>query len=81
MLLNFGHTLAHAVEVLMGYEKVLHGEAVAMGMVAAARRSEALGFLSAGDGGAHRIPRGALRAAHRAAVVFAKCLYLGAACR
>ena len=44
MLLNFGHTLGHAVEVLMGYEKVLHGEAVAMGMVAAARRSEALGF-------------------------------------
>jgi 3-dehydroquinate synthase len=44
MLLNFGHTLAHAVETLSGYEKVLHGEAVAMGMVAAARRSEALAF-------------------------------------
>jgi 3-dehydroquinate synthase len=44
MLLNFGHTLAHAVETLTGYEKLLHGEAVAMGMVAAARRSEALGF-------------------------------------
>jgi 3-dehydroquinate synthase len=44
MLLNFGHTLAHAAEVLMGYEKVLHGEAVAMGMVAAAQRSETLGF-------------------------------------
>jgi 3-dehydroquinate synthase len=44
MLLNFGHTLGHAVEVLSGYENVLHGEAVAMGMVAAARRSEALGF-------------------------------------
>jgi len=48
MLLNFGHTLAHAVETLTGYEKVLHGEAVAMGMVAAARRSEALGFAPAG---------------------------------
>ncbi len=43
MLLNFGHTLAHAVEALQGYRGVLHGEAVAMGMVFAARRSEALG--------------------------------------
>jgi len=48
MLLNFGHTLGHAVETLMGYEKVLHGEAVAMGMVAAARRSEVLGFAPSG---------------------------------
>jgi 3-dehydroquinate synthase len=48
MLLNFGHTLGHAVESLMGYEKVLHGEAVAMGMVAAAERSESLGFAPAG---------------------------------
>jgi 3-dehydroquinate synthase len=48
MLLNFGHTLAHAVETLSGYEKLLHGEAVAMGMVAAGRRSEALGFAPAG---------------------------------
>jgi len=48
MLLNFGHTLAHAVETLSGYEKVLHGEAVAMGMVAAARRSEAMDFAPPG---------------------------------
>lgn len=43
-LLNFGHTLGHAVEALTGYRRVLHGEAVAMGMVFAARRSEELGI-------------------------------------
>ena len=48
MLLNFGHTLAHAVEALARYRKVLHGEAVAMGMVYAAFRSESLGLSPAG---------------------------------
>jgi 3-dehydroquinate synthase len=48
MLLNLGHTLAHAVEALTRYRKVLHGEAVAMGMVYAARRSESLGFAPPG---------------------------------
>jgi 3-dehydroquinate synthase len=48
MLLNFGHTLAHAVEALAGYRRVLHGEAVSMGMVFAARRSEQLGCAPAG---------------------------------
>jgi 3-dehydroquinate synthase len=48
MLLNFGHTLGHAAEALAGYGKLLHGEAVAMGMVAAARRSEALAIAPAG---------------------------------
>lgn len=48
MLLNFGHTLAHAVERLSGYRRVLHGEAVAMGMVFAAERSEELGHAPAG---------------------------------
>jgi 3-dehydroquinate synthase len=48
MLLNFGHTLAHAVETLTRYRKLLHGEAVAMGMVYAARRSEELGLAPAG---------------------------------
>jgi shikimate kinase/3-dehydroquinate synthase len=47
-LLNFGHTLAHAVEAHAGYGGVLHGEAVAMGMVFAADRSESLGFAPAG---------------------------------
>ena len=48
MLLNFGHTLAHAVEALKRYRGVLHGEAVAMGMGFAARRSEELGFAPEG---------------------------------
>jgi 3-dehydroquinate synthase len=48
MLLNFGHTLGHAIEALLGYRRLLHGEAVAIGMVYAARRSEALGCAPAG---------------------------------
>lgn len=36
-LLNFGHTSAHALEGLTGYMRLLHGEAVAIGMVCAAR--------------------------------------------
>ena len=47
-LLNFGHTLAHAIEAHSGYRGILHGEAVAIGMVFAADRSETLGFAPAG---------------------------------
>ena len=47
-LLNLGHTFAHAVEKVAGYGVYLHGEAVAIGLVAAARLSRELGYLSAG---------------------------------
>jgi 3-dehydroquinate synthase len=48
-ILNYGHTLAHAVELLSGYGKVRHGEAVAIGMVAAAAISARLGHCGAAD--------------------------------
>jgi 3-dehydroquinate synthase len=42
-LLNYGHTFAHAYEALLGFGKLLHGEAVAIGMVHASRLAEQLG--------------------------------------
>ena len=39
-LLNFGHTFGHAIEAAQGYGEWLHGEAVAAGMVCAARLSQ-----------------------------------------
>ena len=48
-ILNFGHTLAHAVEEQTRYEKFRHGEAVAIGMVGAARISCELGKTSAAN--------------------------------
>jgi 3-dehydroquinate synthase len=42
-ILNYGHTIGHAVESLTGYRLVNHGEAVAIGMVAAGQIAVALG--------------------------------------
>jgi 3-dehydroquinate synthase len=42
-VLNFGHTVGHAVESATAFGRYLHGEAVAIGMVAAARVSQAVG--------------------------------------
>ena len=44
-ILNFGHTIGHAIENVTGYGKYLHGEAISIGQVAAAKLSrEMLGF-------------------------------------
>ena len=47
-LLNYGHTFGHAIETSTGYGTYRHGEAVALGMVAAARLGELMGLSEAG---------------------------------
>ena len=48
MLLNFGHTLGHAVEQHFGYSHFTHGEGVAIGMYQLTARTEELGITAAG---------------------------------
>jgi 3-dehydroquinate synthase len=48
-ILNFGHTIGHAIENSSGYGKYLHGEAIAIGQVAAARLSHKILGLPSGD--------------------------------
>ena len=52
-LLNFGHSFGHALEVEAGYGTLLHGEAVAIGMLCAAHLSTRLGM--AGDADTQRL--------------------------
>jgi 3-dehydroquinate synthase len=46
IILNYGHTIAHGIETASKYERFLHGEAVAIGLMGAARLSHRLGLLS-----------------------------------
>jgi len=46
-ILNYGHTFCHAFEAATGYEQLLHGEGVAIGMMCAARLAERLGRVDA----------------------------------
>lgn len=43
-ILNLGHTIGHALEAVAGYGELLHGEAIAVGMVGAARLAERFGY-------------------------------------
>jgi 3-dehydroquinate synthase len=48
MILNYGHTIGHAIEAVTGYSSVCHGEAISAGMMAAARIGAAIGVTRAG---------------------------------
>ena len=48
-VLNFGHTIGHALEAETGYRSLLHGEAVAWGMIAAAEIAAGVGKLKDGE--------------------------------
>ena len=59
-LLNYGHTFAHAIEHSAGYGGIRHGEAVAVGMMAAAHLGHALGRFDESVVEAHRRVLGAV---------------------
>ncbi|KYH34992.1 3-dehydroquinate synthase [Clostridium tepidiprofundi DSM 19306] len=49
MILNFGHTIGHAVEKYFDYKKFTHGEAVAIGMYNITKKSELMGITEEGS--------------------------------
>ena len=49
ILLNYGHTIGHAIESITSYTKYLHGEAVSIGMMGAAQIGRSLGMLDDND--------------------------------
>jgi len=49
MLLNLGHTLGHAIEAATHYNQLLHGEAVAWGMLAAAAIAKRRGLMTVAE--------------------------------
>jgi 3-dehydroquinate synthase len=49
MILNLGHTLGHAIEAATGYKQLLHGEAVAWGMLAAAAIGKRRGLMTVAE--------------------------------
>lgn len=53
-LLNFGHTIGHGIEAAAGYGKLLHGEAISLGLVAAA-------YLSVRDAGLEQVDADRIR--------------------
>jgi len=48
-ILNYGHTIGHAIETVTGYTRFLHGEAVAIGMYLEAKLSQILGVIDKED--------------------------------
>ncbi|WP_018249933.1 3-dehydroquinate synthase [Orenia marismortui] len=48
-ILNYGHTIGHALEAVTDYQRFVHGEGVAIGMVAAAKLANKLGILDLAD--------------------------------
>ena len=82
-ILNFGHTVAHAIEQVTGYDRFLHGEAVAIGMGVATRLSERRGICAGADarriealitkmGLDHQVPSGLDRSALARAIALDK---------
>ncbi|PRX19731.1 3-dehydroquinate synthase [Orenia metallireducens] len=48
-ILNYGHTIGHALEAITHYQRYVHGEAVAIGILAAAKLANKLGMLDLAD--------------------------------